>query len=268
MMPRLMVILLISLLTTGCSNHATDQPSITALPTFEATLTPTMIMMTPTIVGTPTPTARELMATTQAEEARIEATTLAAQRQEVAQQVFRDDFVDNRNAWFTGVFNEVETNTIEDGFFKIAWTASGASYELYEVRELNNFIAELDCRIHEGDRKGSCSLVFGHQGELGFYKYELFEDYYRLFIIQSNAEPGILAEGDPSSVISAPGELNQLRIIREGTRIQIELNNVMLARVNDNTYPGGKVGVSTNSYSDVDKVEVWLDRFAIWSLPE
>ncbi len=267
-MPRLMVILLMSLVITGCSNQRVDQPETTGLAIIEATLTPTMIMMTPSPIGTPTPTARELMATTQAEEARIEATTLAAQRQEVAQQVFRDDFVDNRNAWFTGVFNEIETNTIEDGFFKIGWTASGASYELFEVRELNNFIAELDCRIHEGDRKGSCSLVFGHQGELGFYKYELFEDYYRLFIIQSNGEPGILAEGDPSSVINAPGELNQLRVIREGNLIQIELNNVMLARIKDNSYPGGKVGVSTNSYSDEDKVEVWLDRFAIWSLPE
>ncbi|MBP1464788.1 hypothetical protein EYB53_003595 [Candidatus Chloroploca sp. M-50] len=261
-------ILLMSLLTTGCSNNGAAQQNITALPTVEATLTPTRLVMTPTIVETPTPTARELMATIQAEEAHMTATNIAAQRQEVAQQVFRDEFADNRNAWFTGVFNEIETNTIEDGFFKIAWTASGASYELFEVRELNNFIAELDCRIHEGHRKGSCSLIFGHQGELGFYKYELFEDYYRLFIIQSNAEPGILAEGDPSSVINPPGELNQLRIIREGNLIQIELNNVMLARVNDNTYPGGKVGVSTNSYSDVDKVEVWLDRFAIWSLPE
>ncbi|MCG8346623.1 MAG: zinc ribbon domain-containing protein, partial [Chloroflexales bacterium] len=34
---------------------------------------------------------------------------------ESAQQVFRDEFVDNRNNWFTGRYNDKETDLIEDG---------------------------------------------------------------------------------------------------------------------------------------------------------
>lgn len=182
-----------------------------------------------------------------------------------ARQAFRDEFVDNRNAWFTGVFREIETNTIEDGVFKVHWSDRGSSYELYAVEGLNNFIAEVACWVVTGGPDGSCGLVFGEQ-DGGRYELELFEDYYRLFLTSGAGEPRILAEGSPGAIVE-PAAWNYLRAVRQGDRIRIFLNERLVADVRDRTYPGGKVGVATGSYRGDPDVEVHLDNFAVWELP-
>ncbi len=194
-----------------------------------------------------------------------QAQTELAQILASGQRVFRDEFVDNRNAWFTGVFQEVEDNKIEGGVFKVIWSADGTSYELYEPRSFTNFIAEVDCLIYSGGTDGSCGLVFDQNDDIGFYKYEVFEDYYRLFIV-GEGDPVILAEGDPEGIVR-PGEPNQLRAIRQGERIWLFLNDVPLIDITDTTYTTGKIGVTTSSYLEEGGVEVWFDNFTIWELP-
>jgi len=182
-----------------------------------------------------------------------------------AREIFKEEFVDNRNAWFTGVFEEIETDTIEDGVFKVSWSGADSSYELYEVRDLTNFIAEVDCLVVAGGTDGSCGLVFGQKTEVGFYKFELFEDYYRLFVVQAEGDPPVLAEGNPEGIVR-PGEVNRLRVVKQGERIRLYVNGVQLADVSDSTFPTGKVGITTNSYLEAGGVEVHFDNFIIWEL--
>ncbi|WP_370650032.1 family 16 glycoside hydrolase [Oscillochloris sp. ZM17-4] len=207
-------------------------------------------------------TAQVVAATAQAEQTNAEVASLIAS----AKQVFKDEFVDNRNRWFTGVFEDIETDTIEDGVFKVSWAAKGTSYELYEVRELTNFVADVDCVVHQGGTDGSCSLVFAQKTDVGFYKFEVFDDYYRLFVVSSGSDPTNLAEGDPAGIVR-PGEVNSLRVIKQGDQIRIFLNGTLLDTLSDSTYQTGKIGVSTNSYSESGGVEVWFDNFVIWELP-
>ncbi len=181
-------------------------------------------------------------------------------------QIFRDEFVDNRNNWFTGVFREIERNTIEEGVFKVAWFADGFSYELYQVQELTNFIAEVDCLIVQGDADGSCGLIFGQNDDVGFYEFEVFEDYYRVTTYGAGADPQTLIEGDPTGIIT-PGEVIRLQIIRRDAELRAAINGVLIGTADDPTFPTGKVGVSTNSYLEAGGVEVWFDNFMIWELP-
>lgn len=182
-----------------------------------------------------------------------------------ASVVFQDEFVDNRNAWFVGVFNDIETDLIEDGVFKVIWAGEGTSYELYEVRELTSFIAEVDCLVRQGGGDGSCSLVFGAQEDGGLYKFELFDDYYRLYVVQAEGDPVLLLEGSPEGIVR-PGEPNRLRVVRRGDDIAGYVNGVPVGEAADLTYLTGKVGVSTNSYAE-GGVEIWFDNFVIWELP-
>jgi hypothetical protein len=182
-------------------------------------------------------------------------------------EVFRDEFVDNRNFWFTGVFQEIETDLIEDGVFKVRWAGKGTSYELWESQELSDFAAEVECRVLAKAGDGSCALIFGQANEVGFYKFEVFADYYRLAVIADGSEPLILAEGRP-----APGfevsEPFSLRVVRRNSAIRIALDDQPLASINDDTFVSGKVGVSTSSYSEAGEVEVHFDNFTIWTLSD
>ncbi|NNJ11934.1 zinc-ribbon domain-containing protein [Chloroflexales bacterium ZM16-3] len=207
-------------------------------------------------------TAQVVAVTAQSEQASAALASILAS----GKQIFKDDFVDNRNRWFTGVFEDIETDTIEGGVFKVNWTAKGTSYELYEVRELTNFVADVDCLVYQGGTDGSCSLVFAQKTDVGFYKFELFDDYYRLFVVSSGSDPVDLAEGDPAGIVN-PSNVNSLRVIKQGDQIQLFLNGTLLDIVSDSTYQIGKVGVSTNSYNESGGVEVWFDNFVIWELP-
>lgn len=182
-----------------------------------------------------------------------------------AQRVFYDEFVDNRNAWFTGVFQDIELNLIEDGVFKVLWSGKDSSYEVYELSSFTDFIGEVDCRIARGGGDGSCGLIFAQQRNVGFYKFEFFIDYYRLSIILTEGEPVILAEGDPRRITTVADQ-NRLRVIRQGERIRLFINDALAADLHDNTLGAGRVGVSTACYNAEGGVEVHFDNFGIWSL--
>jgi len=209
----------------------------------------------------PTQTAQALTQTALVIEAEVNALFAESRR------VFYDEFIDNRNAWFTGIFQEIELDLIEDGVFKVFWTGKGTSYELYELSSFTNFISEVDCRIARGGGDGSCSLVFGHRRDTGFYKFEFFIDYYRLFTVPIEGELVTLAEGDPRQFTTI-GEMNRLRVIRQGDRIRLFINGVLVGDLRDTTFAAGRIGVSTTCYRDEGGVEVHFDNFAIWSLPD
>jgi hypothetical protein len=262
---------ILMLLLTACGGAP---PPPTATPTAFPTVRATPDATATSMARLASATAQAATASAQAAGATAEAATATAvvaataeaeQLFARARQVFRDQFVDNRNAWYTGVFQAIETNTIEAGVFKVNWTGRGTSYELYMVRDLNDFMAEVDCRIVQGGTEASCGLIFGQNEAIGYYKYELFEDYYRLFLMRAVGEPLTLAEGNPGELF-ARDEPNRLRAVREGERLRIFLNGVLLAEAFDGTYPSGKVGITTSSYHDAGGVEIWFDDFVIWEL--
>ncbi|NTU83463.1 MAG: DUF1080 domain-containing protein [Chloroflexales bacterium] len=183
-----------------------------------------------------------------------------------ATQVFRDEFVDNRNTWFTGEVSEIETDKIEDGVFKVIWSGRGSTYEEYQLRDFTNFVAELDCKAQQGGVDAGCGIVFGEETDVGYYKFNVYEDYYSLFVVPSDDAAPALLEGDPSDIVNV-GDWNRLRVVKQGDQISIYLNDVPLGSVSDSTYTSGKIGVATSSYTEEGGVEVWFDNFTLWELP-
>ncbi len=183
-----------------------------------------------------------------------------------ATQVFRDEYVDNRNNWSTGKVSAKETDRIEGGVFKAIWTDKGSSYETYAGRSFTNFIAELDCKAVQGGVNAACGIIFGEQTSGQFYKFSVYEDSYSLYVIPSAQDAPALLDGDPSKIINA-GDWNHLRVIKQGDQISIFINDVPLGSVTDSTYPTGQIGVSTSSYDAQSGAEMWFDNFTIWELP-
>ncbi|MFQ3663551.1 MAG: hypothetical protein SNJ69_14310 [Chloroflexaceae bacterium] len=255
-----LALLAAALLIAGCA-AASGPGTPTSLPTPAPTAPPASRGTTPSAIAAPGDVERAVTATARAVVAAEMATLIGG-----ASEVFREPFDDNRNAWFTGVFQEIETNTIEDGVFKVRWAGKGSSYELYELRAVTNFSAAVDCQIHQGDLDGSCGLVFAQTRDAGFYKFELFKNYYRLYRVSPAGEPLLLVEGDPTGDIR-PDAMNRLQVLRQGAAIYLALNDAPLTRVDDTALAGGKVGLATDSYAPDGGVEVWLDNFVIWELP-
>lgn len=199
-------------------------------------------------------------------ERALEATADMEDLFDTATLVLREEFSNNRNYWYTGIFSDVETVQVEGGVLHVIWGGKGSTYETY-VQVFTNFIAELDCIVTRGQYDGSCGIIFGRQeGDEGFYDVELFYDYYRVTLYEKDALPVLLIEGDPTGII-VPDDVNRLRVVRIHNEIRLFLNGQLLSTTTDSTFPSGKVGISTKSYTDTEPVEVILDNFAIWKLP-
>lgn len=210
-----------------------------------------------------------LVATSEAlteQQAALQATVEAQQLFVSAKLIFSDEFVDNRNNWFTGSFSEEERDIIKDGVFQVHWSGKGTSFELYEVRPLTDFIVQVDCVVIKGDLNGSCGIVFAHNRGVGMYKYEVFNDYYRLSLVQTDKDVELLLEGDPKGIVK-PNNTNRLKVIRHNGQVQLFLNDRLLDSDDDITFTSGKIGISTSSYDETNAVEVWFDNFFIWELP-
>jgi hypothetical protein len=184
-----------------------------------------------------------------------------------ATQAFHDEFVDNRNAWFTGRFNDNETNLIENGVFRVLRDTKGSSFELYQPRSFNNFVAEVDCLVVSGGNNASCGLVYGEQENVGRFSFEVFNDYYRLSINQGG-EWTVLLEGNPSGIVQ-PDAWNRLRVVRRGNDVRLYINDQFLQSAVDDRFPTGRIGVETSSYQQEGEgqFELQFDNFTIWQLP-
>jgi hypothetical protein len=248
---------------------------LAATATAEAQLAETAVSMTATAAAAATRAAATATAATATGEAvRIAptqtviaaATEIAAIRAQ-ATTVFAEDFVDNRNFWKLGAAGEFETTDLVDGTFQVTWSGKMSSSEFYELAEFRNFLAEAACRVIENPASGSCAVTFNWQSGIGYYRFELFEDYYRLFLQLQDQEPLILAEGRPQTAYLAD-TFNRITVWREGPRIRVFVNDILLADAEDSALIVGKVGISTASYSADKPVVVRFDGLMIATLGE
>lgn len=214
-------------------------------------------------------TAAALAATTltqhQQRQTRVAATVEARTLEDIATPAFFERFDTNRNYWYTGMFSDTEMVDVVDGVLRSTWHGIGTSYEVY-VEEFTNFIAEVDCAIVKGGRDGGCGLIFAHTAHHGFYEFELYTDYYRLSLYQETHDPSILLEGNPMDIFK-PNGFNRMRVVRINNEIRLFVNDTLLAKGEDTTFPSGKIGIATLSHREAGGVQVEIDNFSLWRLP-
>ncbi|NJP04150.1 MAG: DUF1080 domain-containing protein [Chloroflexaceae bacterium] len=178
---------------------------------------------------------------------------------------FVEDFSSNERNWSVGALETGETTTIEDGVFKVRWSGTGASYEVYSGQTYTDFAAELDCALIEGGDNVSCGIVFAEETGVGLYEFEVLNTLYRLNRQEGGNTPITLVSGDPGGMMQV-GQTNQLRVVRRNNEIQLYLNDQLLTTMTDTMFVTGRVGISTNSYSETG-AEIWLDNLRIEVLP-
>ncbi len=180
--------------------------------------------------------------------------------------VFQEEFLDNRNLWTTGRFNDMETSTIENGTMRVAWDGEGSSYEVYEGQRFTNFVAEVECAVVQGVGQASCGIIVTANQAEGAYEYEVLNDLYRLgFYSQQGETLRVPLSGDPASSVKTTG-INRLRLEHEAPEMRLYLNDQLLDSTSAIALGSSNVGISTNSYA-ADGAEIIINSFRIWALP-
>jgi hypothetical protein len=157
---------------------------------------------------------------------------------------------ENESSYFQGgKYHLISPNL---GFVRRVSPAGGAQYD--------NFSLEITVQLVEGREDGAFGPIFRLiPGSSDYYTFELFgAGYFRLARHMSDPNQWInLTEAARSPAINAGrGAINRLKVVADGSRLELYANDVFLEAVDDAALSYGQIGLLTSSevhaaYSDL-----------------
>jgi hypothetical protein len=176
-----------------------------------------------------------------------------------------EDFADNRNNWYIGeASNGRAWRSIRDGVYVMQLSQEGIRWwETWYTQEWN-FIAQVDvAALTEGSGGG---IIFGYQDYNNYYSAEVSADGDYRVLQKFNNEWTRLAGWRHDAAINRGIETNTVTVVRQGSMIQLYVNDVLVEELEHNTHRSGEVGIMANSGRS-SNAEVLLDNFYLWRLP-
>jgi hypothetical protein len=214
-------------------------------------------------IGT-NPAVQSAGATAQAVTAEASAAQLAADEELIvnAEQLIDEPFEDPDAIDITP--DEGSTASISDGVYEISLEENN-SRSTYLDEPITDFASEVECAVIDGGSNGACGIVFGvnddgddeNPDEHYFF---VSDGKYGMTSVEGGNENS-WSKGH-SAVKDEEGEMNLLRVVREGPEIRLYINDVLVDRFESTQLPEGGVGFAASAEDGGATVQ--LDNFRIW----
>lgn len=181
--------------------------------------------------------------------------------------IFEDDFSDPNSGW-TEVSAETAALMCENGSYHVFvkeanWVVWGHNYN---IGQLDDFVLEVDAKLlslGDGNRYG---IVFREQDTDNFYYFSISSGYGSYMIGKIyNGTWSALKDWADSSYIHKGTSTNRLKVICQGTQIEVYVNAHKLAAVKDYSFPKGYIGLAAESGLS-SKADVLFDNLKIHNL--
>lgn len=174
---------------------------------------------------------------------------------------FIDDFSDANSGWSVsagetyslGYVNGEYRMTVNPGW--IAWTFQDfGSYD---------FAAEIDTRA-ASSLSGAAGIMFG-VNDYGFYLFEVSDGRFSLWRVYA---PDYwywtpLIDWTTSPAVHPGNQVNRLKVVRQGDRITLYANGILIGSVDDGSYQSTWLGMAVESYDHY--FDARFDNFAFYS---
>lgn len=174
-----------------------------------------------------------------------------------------DDSFDTPGDWRVSSDPEVEIAYSDGGLSievkvidRVAWSVAG--------RRFGDGIVAVDATPIGGPDDNAYGLVVRHTDDHSFYRFEISGDGF--FAVQApHAERGweFLANWTEASAIRRGRETNRLKVEARGSTLVFYVNDVELARVEDDRYSAGDVGVIAGTFYSEPGTHILFDNFSV-----
>ena len=178
--------------------------------------------------------------------------------------IFEDDF-SNTSLWYTAEENNFGFEYKDGGYRIYNKILNGA---IWSVRFLTyqDIRIEVDATRIDGPKDGYFGVIcrMGNDGN-DYYALVIGDDGFYGILKMEGGEQEFLDSGyDEKNIIQLGlGEVNRVRGICSGDRLQLVVNEQLLLEINDDTFTSGDVGiVAGNRLTDVG-IDVVFDNFAL-----
>jgi tRNA A-37 threonylcarbamoyl transferase component Bud32 len=225
---------------------ATVAPSATPVATARPTAT-----LSPTVAPTATP----------ASEATAEADTDPTV--EAGGPLYMEDFSSPGAEWEVSE-NEGARYRVDAGAYSIeviktnwiAWNLIG--------QELADFEVEFEVALVEGDRYNDAGLLFRFQDADNYYEIDINGEGSFAIGKEVNDEWVQIVEWTSDPSVQAFGRVNRVRLVAEGTRFTLYINDEYLASFSDDSFGSGGIGPVVTAY-DEPPARATFDNIKIWA---
>lgn len=158
------------------------------------------------------------------------------------------------------------TATVEGGMYEASLTEQSFR-SVYLNEPLTDFASEVECTVVSGGSEGACGIIFG----VNETDDPNNNDQHFFFVSGGNYGMQTVNGGSNSSwsrsngaVKSAEGEINLLRVLRQGSEVRLYVNDTLVDRFELTDLPEGGVGFAVRA--DEGDATLRLDNFRIWSI--
>jgi hypothetical protein len=166
-------------------------------------------------------------------------------------------------SWHTSSDPEVDISFHDGGLGieikvidRVAWSMAG--------RSVSDGIVSVDATPVGGPDDNAYGIVARHVDDRNFYRFEISADgYYAIQAPTGSLGWEFLVDWTESPAIHKGRETNRLRVELSGPAMTFWVNDIELARVSDERYAEGDVGVIAGTFYDEPGTHVLFDNFSV-----
>jgi len=133
----------------------------------------------------------------------------------------------------------------------------------------SDFEIEVDARLMEGPQDNNFGLVVRYQPDgTSFYWFQISSDgYYAVDILRQGEFSSLVSWEASAAINQGLGAINRLKMVCEGNRLSLYVNDVYLAAVTDDTFVSGSIGLAVGTFDEAGVV-VHFDNLTVRIRPE
>lgn len=180
-----------------------------------------------------------------------------------ADALFQDDFSDPGSGWEE---DDYESGSVgyKDGAYSVTSIVDSATMWGVANRSFDNFIIEVDAtQVSAGpDGNNDYGVVCREQGDGNGYYLLVSGDGFYAILRAEDGEYAPLVEWVESSAIRQGNATNHLRVICDGSKLELFVNGQHLATAEDSTYTSGDIALTATTYEE-ESTEVHFDNLVV-----
>jgi uncharacterized repeat protein (TIGR02543 family) len=178
--------------------------------------------------------------------------------------IYEDDFSNPNSGWLQESFENYEYS-YEDGEYHILvknfdWSV----WAWIDAGPFTDFALEIDARLVSGPSGSAYGVIFRLQNADNFYNFEVKGNGYYYLKKYLNNEWVTLQALTRSDFINEGNSTNHLKVVCEGSQIEVYVNGYHLATVTDDSFPDGYVGMIAYAFGPDTRVA--FDNIKVYSL--
>jgi hypothetical protein len=163
------------------------------------------------------------------------------------------------------VIGSVGTCNFTDGAYHVLAPSQGSSTCISKRSDFSNFAFQVQMTIVKGDVGG---IIFrAHSADLKLYALGISLN--GSFSLQRNSGPSpfdvqLLFASFSTAILRGPNQLNVVTVIAQGSNLYLYINGQPVAKVSDDTYSSGEIGVFATDF--LNSTDVIFSKAQVWKL--